>query len=52
MGFFTHGVCTHGVFTGLHILAILFGVTGLFISIPLHIIAYLLLKKKSGGNQE
>jgi predicted PurR-regulated permease PerM len=47
MGFFTHGV-----FTGLHILAILFGVAGLFISIPLHIIVYLLLRKKSGGNQE
>ena len=52
MGKWRTGLIIHSIFICLHILSILFGVLGLFISIPLHIMVYLLLRNKSGGNQK
>jgi hypothetical protein len=39
------GCLIHGVFIVLHIVALMLGFFGLIITIPLHIIVYLLMKK-------
>ena len=41
------GCLIHGVFIVLHIVALMLGLFGLIITIPLHIIVYLLMKKKN-----
>jgi len=39
------GCLIHGIMCFLHLVAILLGVIGLIITIPLHIIVYILLKQ-------
>ena len=39
--------CLHAIFIALHILALLLGFFGLFITIPLHVIVYILLQKQN-----